>query len=110
MARRNELKAQIEYCLEHFPDTRDSDTTLTIQLWKKYYPQRVKQGKDGELGIYFKDLYDLPKMYNIKRIRAKIQNEEGKWLPNSWEVAKQRKISAIQWKDYCLSTSTYARI
>lgn len=43
-------------------------------------------------------IMDLPREDNIKRIRAKIQNEEHKYLPTTLEVARQRKISEEEWK------------
>lgn len=43
-------------------------------------------------------IMELPREDNIKRIRAKIQNEEHKYLPTTLEVARQRKINEEDWK------------
>lgn len=43
-------------------------------------------------------IINLPREDNIKRIRAKIQNEEHKYLPTTLEVARQRKIAEEDWR------------
>lgn len=43
-------------------------------------------------------IVDLPREDHIKRIRAKIQNEEKKFLPTTEEVRRQRKISEEDWR------------
>lgn len=48
--------------------------------------------------VELKNIMDLPREDNVKRIRAKIQNEEKKYLPTSLEVAKQRKINEEDWR------------
>lgn len=47
--------------------------------------------------IDLKTIIELPREDNIKRVRAKIQNEEHKYLPTTEEVRKQRKISEEEW-------------
>jgi hypothetical protein len=108
--RRNELKNQILNILREIPETRNSDITLSIELWKRYHPEYIKKNNTGELGIWLKDLYNLPSQDNVKRIRALVQNEEGKFLPTSWEVAKQRKIKEEEWLNYIRDNSEYKRI
>lgn len=122
MAKRNELKTRILKILQDYPKSRDSDAWLTIKLWCVFYPSRIIRkeadcicapgsetlncpkhtGKEGEPMIRLKDIMDLPREDHVKRIRAIIQNEEHKFLPTSWEVAKQRKINETDWKEYCL--------
>ena len=86
------LQSQVEYCLENDPITRDSDICLMIAIWKTF--------KDVDNTIELNELYDLPREDNIKRIRARIQNRLGLYLPNSWEVAKQRRINRQVWESY----------
>jgi len=93
-----QLKKRVYYCLEHFQDTRNSDILLTIVLWREYYPQFIKKGKDDHLGIHLKNLFDLPREDNIKRARAYWQNTKHKFLPTDWSVAKQRKILQNEWR------------
>jgi len=50
--------------------------------------------------IELKNLFDLPREDNIKRIRATIQNYEGRYLPTSWEVAKKRGIEENKWRSF----------
>ena len=86
---KRELKKQVEYCLKYFPDTRNSDVTLMIKIWKMYYPHKVLVSKKldslggtiEQFGINLDSLYDLPREDHIKRYRAKFQNDEMKYLP-----------------------------
>lgn len=100
------LKDQVSEMLEENPDCRNSDITLMIKIWERYYPQRIIDGK-----IRLSDLYELPREDNIKRIRAKLQEEalkridEGKtngdevyFLPTSEAVAKKRQINEVIWQ------------
>lgn len=94
------MKKQVESCLKRFPETRNSDIELTIKVWKEYFPQRiVTRQADGKDYVEVRSLFDLPREDNVKRIRAKF-NEFGHYLPTSWEVAKQRRISEGQWRAY----------
>ena len=92
------LKNQVERVLQKYPETRNSDITLTIQIWKEFYPTRVMDGK-----VSLADLYDLPREDNVKRVRAKFQNEENKYLPTVWEIARKRKINEMVWKNFIQS-------
>lgn len=100
------LREQVDEQLKRDPACRNSDIALMIAIWQEYYPQRIREGM-----IRIVDLYDLPREDNIKRIRAKFQEEaldridKGKikgdemfYLPTSAEVAKQRKINASIWE------------
>ena len=100
MKKRGELQRQILYCLKEFPDTRNSDIELTIAVWKQFYPQRIIVGKTGTEVVRLRDLFDLPREDYVKRIRAKVQNEQGLYLPTSLEVAKQRDINEYEWRNY----------
>jgi len=94
------LKETVETILRDEPYTRDSDIALTIEIWKRFYPEYIKQGSTGKLGVWLDDLYNLPREDNVKRVRAHFQNELGKYLPTSWVVAKQRRINEDTWKAY----------
>ena len=85
------LKQQVEQTLKTQPDTRNSDITLMIAIWKKYYGV-------GEY-VELKKLYDLPREDNIKRIRAKFCEEKKEWAyPTSLEVARKRGIKENEWR------------
>lgn len=94
---KQKLKDQVEAILKKYPDTRNSDIALTIAIWKEYYPSRIKVGKTGEEGIWLKDLYDLPREDNVKRVRATF-NAAGQYYPTDWKVAKGRGIEENQWR------------
>lgn len=93
------LRKAIEHILKNIPETRNSDQYLTLCIWKNFCPDVVKNF-DGVDYIAMKDFMELPREDNIKRLRAKIQNEEHKYLPTSWEVAKQRQIDESVWRNY----------
>jgi hypothetical protein len=84
------IKRMVEHCLEHYPKTRDSDITLMIQVWKSFH------NVGDTISVVM--LYDLPREDHIKRWRAKIQNEENRFLPSSWEIAKKRNIERAEWE------------
>jgi len=95
-----DLKNKVETILRDFPETRNSDITLMIELWKKYYPKYIKENKEGGFGVYLQDLYELPREDGIKRVRAMIQNIQGKYLPTDLKVVIQRKINEEKWHAY----------
>lgn len=99
----NKLKEQIEIILQTFPPTRNSDVHLMTTLWQNYYSHFMRRGTTGELGVWLKDLHDLPRLDDISRIRRLIQNDvmrplSARYLPTSWEVARQRRIKADEWR------------
>lgn len=94
------LDAKVRFCLEKYPDTRNSDITLTIEIWKNFYAESVITARNGKLGLYIDDLFKLPREDNVKRIRAKIQNVEKKFLPTNPEVAKKRGWKINEWREY----------
>jgi hypothetical protein len=66
------LKVKVVQLLAEEPETRDSDTLLAKRLFEVFYPQFIEDGY-----IQLKDLFDLPKPYDIQRYRAHIQNTLG---------------------------------
>lgn len=95
------LKKQVLKVLEGYPKTRDSDVRLMLVLWQMFYASRVHlDEKSSQKFVYLKDIMDLPREDNIKRVRAIIQNVENKFLPTSWAVARQRKINEEVWREY----------
>ncbi len=84
------LKKKVEYCLQNYPETRNSDVGLTIKIWQEFYGVRDS--------ILLYDLYRLPREDAVKRIRAKFQNDLHLYLPTEWEIARQRKINYDVWR------------
>ena len=99
MAKENILRTQVETMLREVPETRNCDILLTIQIWQRYYPEMIKTTKKGSKGIYLDSLFTLPREDNVKRHRARIQNEEHKYLPTIWEVARRRRINEDRWRE-----------
>ena len=101
MATKTKLRDMVETVLRDVEDTRNSDVTLTLEVWKRYYPDHILNTSKGDkTGLFLESLYVLPREDNVKRIRAKIQNEEKKYLPTDPEVRKKRSISEEDWYDY----------
>lgn len=107
------LRPMVEAILKEYPKARDSDQWLTIKLWAVFYPQmmivREFKAKDlsgkevdvVEKSVRLQDIMALPREDNIKRLRAKIQNEEHKYLPTTLEIAMKRRIEESVWRNYC---------
>ena len=77
-------KDLVEDVLEHDESCRDDDLLLLLAVWKA-------QGVEIDL-----DHVELETMFNaesITRARRKIQNNEGKFPPTSYAVAKRRGIN-----------------
>lgn len=89
-------------------EPRNSDIALTIAIWQQWYS--VGTNPDSVIHLY--RLFDLPREDNVKRVRAVLQNVEGKYLPTSWEVARKRGIEREKWEEalgYKLDAETRAR-
>lgn len=99
----NKLKKEIENILAEYPETRNDDIELMIKLWVVYYPQFIK----NNIGVLLQDLKKLPREDHIKRYRAKIQNEELKYLPTKLEVLEHRLKSAKKWREKLGYPETY---
>lgn len=102
---RKNLKKQVLEILKKYPESRDSDAWLTIKLWCEFYPQFIIRDKNehGELlppRIELREILKLPKEDQCTRIQAIIQNEERRYLPTTWEVARKRKIAEGEWREY----------
>ena len=93
------LQTQVEHTLRDMPDTRNSDITLTLRLWKQYYPQLLISSEAGTM-VLIKNLFQLPREDNIKRIRAKIQNEQHLYLPTEEKVLIKRAKNSKEWKTF----------
>jgi hypothetical protein len=92
-----DLTKKVETILRDFPQSRNSDQWLTLKIWATYYPQLIFQYQDRQ-AVLLKDVMELPREDNIKRIRAKFQNVQKMYLPTSLEVVKRRKQNEEEWK------------
>ena len=94
------LKNMVEQVLRDNPryngiEARNSDLALLILIWQRWYG--VSDRPDGTIQV--RRLLDLPREDNVKRVRAKIQNEEHKYLPTNPEVLIKRGILEDYWHD-----------
>ena len=93
------LKSQVEHCLQTLPETRNSDITLTIAIWKRFYEEKLFKDEFGATAVRVRDLMELPREDNIKRIRAQF-NAKGQYMPTVWKVAKQRGFKETEWRNF----------
>ena len=93
------IKEQVLHCLTNYPGTRNSDTLLRQELLREFYPEKILVLSGGREAITFENEYLVPTQETVKRIRAKIQNVEGRLLPTSEAVVKQRRINEDRWRD-----------
>jgi len=91
------LTDRVEFCLRNYPETRDSDITLTIKIWKMFYLLFLRQ--DGNLNymVPLESLFELPREDNVKRVRAQF-NSKGQYYPTNWRVAEARGIKEDDWR------------
>ena len=79
-----EVKSQVLFLLENYPDTRNWDFYLLL-LWLKIF---------GKIEIEFVDWEKIKKLaskpQSILRMRRKIQNEEGLFPPTDPKIKKLR--------------------
>lgn len=99
-----QLRKMIETTLEKYPFTRNDDVRLMLYIWREYYSNKVHRltpdsPTDKQAYVFIKDIPELPREDHVKRLRAIIQNVEGRFLPTDPEVIKQRKINVAKWKD-----------
>lgn len=99
MSKIKDLDKKVRATLRDDEKSRNSDIRLTQLIWWNYYQGYVKI-VDGEPYVNMKNLFDLPREDNIKRIRAKIQNEEKLYLPTDPAVAKKRGWKEDEWRTY----------
>jgi hypothetical protein len=69
-SRLGSMELRVASLLQHYPETRDSDTALAIRYWRTYQPDVLEKWDRLDLDI----LYDLDRIETISRIRRHIQN------------------------------------
>lgn len=95
------LTQKVEAVLATEPQSRNSDITLTQEIWKKYHTESlIYHPNTNEPFVKLSHLFDLPREDNIKRIRAKIQNEERRYLPTDPKVFYERARLSNEWKQF----------
>lgn len=99
MPKKGVLEQQIRQVLQADEASRNYDYRLTQVLWWKFYQSSfIVIG--GVAHLPLTELPNLPSQDNIKRIRAKIQNDMHEFLPTTLEIALKRRISEEEWREY----------
>ena len=86
---------KITYILWRDGYTRNSDIALSIEFYKQFHSEYI-QDDDS---IKLEDLYNVPKMYDIQRTRANIQNTQG-LFPATEEVQQARLKRAKEFREH----------
>ena len=96
----NNLTQKVEYCLDRYPNTRNSDLELMAKLCESFYPP-------WESAIYnWRDfvtvMRTLPTLDHIARARRKVVEKSGytKYMPTIIEVAQPRGYNEEIWREY----------
>lgn len=94
-----ELRGQVLAVLRDMPHTRNSDTDLMVEIWRRFYPDYLlRSQRDGMQYVSVEKLGWLPSQDDVKRLRAAIQNEDKQYLPTVEKVAKARKMNIPEWR------------
>lgn len=93
------LEDKVLATLAYDKQSRNSDIRLTQVLWYKFYREHLSV-IDGQWYVKLDSMYELPREDNIKRVRAKIQNVQHKYLPTDPEVARKRGWKEEEWREY----------
>lgn len=92
------LKEKVEFILSTVPESRNSDITLTIELWKHYHKSTLRISPDGEYMIFVRSLWDLHREDHVKRYRAQIQNVELRYLQTDISILVERAKLSADWQ------------
>lgn len=100
------LHTTILHFLAKYDDLRNNDISLQLAIIRHKYPHAVWNSK----WVEYVATWALQKVTqdNVKRVRAKIQNEEGKYLPTDPKVRKARRINEEKWNEWVKKEYKYA--
>lgn len=85
------MREMAETVLRDVPATRDDDALLTTEIWRRFY------GVGDKVPLSL--IPNLPREDSVKRIRAKIQNDEWRFLPTKEKTVHARKINLQRWRE-----------
>ena len=89
---------KVAYILWQKPNTRNSDRTHAIEYYKMFHKELVANAT-----ISFENIYKLPKMYDIQRDRATIQNTE-RLFPAKESTLRKRFEKEQEYKTFYLQS------
>lgn len=96
-------KTRVAFLLNHFPDTRDSDITLTLMYWEKFQNDIY-----SERAIEPYKLFKLERLTTIARLRAKIQNDYGLFRGKE-EIQRKRRQREETFREDMLADKPQSR-
>lgn len=114
-AKKETQKSRVESILHDQEETRNCDKALTIAYWRKYEGEHISlyqapYSKQSAVEyVKLENVRWLTSQDSIKRVRAIIQNKEGKYLPTNSDIRKKRSISEEQWVEFIRQTNIEAR-
>lgn len=106
MGRQKTLEKLILQTLENYPSTRNDDIDLQLQLIQDYSSGICIVNILEERFIALSALREF-REDTIKRIRAKVQNADNRFLPSNEDVRRRRNISEEAYTRYL--TKTYGK-
>jgi len=112
----DQVKGQVEWCLEKKPLTRNDDMLLVISVWKNFYRSDFidfllwsVKALEEEPSVWMQkggNIKNLPSFESIRRTRQKIQNEEGKYKASP-EIEDSRRKAESNVKEWALKNPGY---
>lgn len=96
----NKLTDRVEYCLERYPESRNSDIELFARLCERFYPPFERPLYNWSDLAYA--MHQVPSMDHIARMRRKVIERNGykKYLPTEVGIALHRGIARKVWEQY----------
>jgi len=87
------MEDEIRDILRHHEAARNNDVQLAILYWWKHHPGVVvkpTEGGEWRIDCTLDEFVKLPNVDKMKRIRAKIQNDDKMYLPTDQKVLEHR--------------------
>ena len=101
----NNDQRRVEYILEHYPSTRDSDVELFTMYCMNFYPQFEKPIFNYvDLANVMRNVISYDHVARCRR-QAIQDSKYTKWLPTNPEIARRRKINYEVWKKYAIQNN-----
>lgn len=99
MSRQNTMESRVKAILRTDEASRNSDIRLTQMYWWNYHKEQFEV-INGRAYVLLANLNKLPSQDGIKRVRAKIQNEQHLYVPTDKAVAEKRGMQEQEWRNY----------
>ena len=97
MTKLKHLSTLVERVLAKDERARGDDVYLTLTIIKENMPDKIRVATPTHEYFVSVDALYAVREDNVKRIRARLQNDEGKYLPADPEIRRKRRIREEQW-------------